>query len=111
MESQTAGAHDETRVSYDFAEASDHRWLRALAAAGVARWAYAVAQGDLHFDSPLQQLFNLPDEEPYGDFLERLPCEDRAAFERAAAAALDPDGDGSFDLTLRLPEPGGGFRR
>jgi len=93
---------DQRRNEAVLREAQDQLRL-AIEAADIGVFDYDLATGELVWDDRVRALFGLPPGAPvdYETFLAGLHPEDRAATEAAVRAALDPEGDGTFDAEYR----------
>jgi len=85
----------------------------AMEAAEMGAWRYTVADNICMYDERAQVLYGLSD----GRFLhdeenvKRLfHPDDLAPMWSAVAVAVDPRGEGRYDVEYRVPKPGGGWR-
>ena len=90
---------------------TETRFRQAVDAARLGTWSFEIPPGPPEFDARARQLFGLGDG-PLTD-AQVAACihpDDRAGFEAARAAALDPDGPGVFAETHRVVWPSGEVR-
>ncbi|WP_162596133.1 PAS domain S-box protein [Methylobacterium sp. 17Sr1-1] len=75
----------------------------AVEAADIGIFDYDLITGDLGWDARVRALFGLPPDAPvtYDTFLAGLHPDDRTWVDEAVKAALDPSGDGSYDIAYR----------
>jgi PAS domain S-box-containing protein len=75
----------------------------AVEAADIGIFDYDLIAGDLGWDARLRALFGLPPDAPvtYDTFLAGLHPDDRGWVDEAVRAALDPAGDGTYDIAYR----------
>ncbi len=75
----------------------------AVDAAGVGTWDLNTISGELVWSPRCKELFGFPitAEVTYADFLAGIFAADRPATEAAVAQALDPAGDGTYDIEYR----------
>ncbi len=83
--------------------AGEARVRLALDSAGLGTFDFNPITGALRWDTRSRALFGLPPEAPvtYAVFLSSIHHEDRQRVEAANRAALDPAGDGSYDVEYR----------
>ena len=90
---------------------TEARFRQAVDAARMGVWSYDVATGRTTLDAQGQALFGVDEPEHDGAALvAHVHPDDRAAFEAARDAALDPDGPGTFAATHRVVRPAGDVR-
>ncbi|KQM21554.1 ATP-binding protein [Novosphingobium sp. Leaf2] len=83
---------------------SESRLRLATAAANIGTWDYDPVSGELRWDERCKAMFGLSPDAPItfdGSFLAGLHPDDRAFTENAVRLALDPSGDGSYDIHYR----------
>ncbi|GJD54627.1 PAS domain-containing protein [Methylobacterium dankookense] len=75
----------------------------AVSATDLGIFDYDLVMDDLGWDARVHALFGLPPEAPvtYDTFLAGLHPDDRGWVDAAVKAALDPAGDGSYDIAYR----------
>ncbi|MEG9524471.1 MAG: PAS domain S-box protein [Hyphomicrobiales bacterium] len=75
----------------------------AVAATDLGIFDFDLITGDLTWDARVHALFGLPPDAPvsYDVFLAGLHPDDRDRVDRAVEAALDPAGDGAYDIAYR----------
>jgi PAS domain S-box-containing protein len=75
----------------------------AVAATDLGIFDYDLITGDLVWDARVHALFGMPPDAPvtYDTFLTRLHPDDRTFVDQAVKAALDPAGDGTYDVAYR----------
>ncbi|GJE50960.1 hypothetical protein GOFOIKOB_4014 [Methylobacterium tardum] len=75
----------------------------AIAATDLGIFDFDLISGDLGWDARVHALFGLPPDAPvsYDVFLAGLHPDDRDRVDRAVEAALDPAGDGTYDIAYR----------
>lgn len=80
------------------------RSAAALRAAAIGVFEVDPQSGDLFWDDQIRAWWGAPTDRPlgYDDALAGLHPEDREPHEAAMAAALDPAGDGHFDIRYRV---------
>jgi PAS domain S-box-containing protein len=83
--------------------ASEERLRLATHAAGIGTWDYNVVTGTLLWDERCRRAFGLPPDTPANDevFHRVLHPTDREKVDAAVAAAMNPAGDGSYDIEYR----------
>ncbi|WP_408903037.1 PAS domain S-box protein [Methylobacterium radiotolerans] len=93
---------DQRRNEAVLREAQDQLRL-AIEATDIGVFDYDLTTGALVWDDRVRALFGLPPGAPvtYDTFVAGLHREDRAATDAAVQAALDPAGDGNFDVEYR----------
>ncbi|MHC2019962.1 PAS domain-containing protein [Methylobacterium sp. CM6247] len=86
----------------DLRDAQDQLRL-AVEATSIGIFDYNLVVNDLNWDARVHELFGLPPEAPvsYETFLAGLHPEDRNWVDDAVKAALDPAGNGSYDIAYR----------
>jgi PAS domain S-box-containing protein len=83
---------------------SEDRLRLATAAANIGTWDYDPVSGRLRWDERCKAMFGLPADAVIsyeGSFLAGLHPDDRAMADAAVSAALDPGGDGQYDIEYR----------
>lgn len=108
-------SRDETarRAEREALVVSEERTRMAVASAAIGTWDWKPLTADIQLDARCRALFGLAADAPLspGDILAGLPPEHRLRLESAAASALDPSGEGSFNIDLPLaPGNDGGER-
>lgn len=104
---ENSHAAQERRSQQSADEAALHKvqdQLRlAVAATDLGIFDYDLITGDLVWDARVRALFGLPPEAPvtYDIFLARLHPDDCSFVDQAVQAALDPAGDGTYDVAYR----------
>ena len=85
----------------------------ALAAAGLGWWEILPQVEGSFWDDGMRRLFGLELDDPVGPgiALARMRSEDRAGFEAALRAAVDPAGSGLFQVEYRISDSGNGAER
>ena len=93
-------------------ERLEERVRMALEAADIGTWDLRLATGELAWDARCRQIFGLAPGDPvdYATFLERLHPDDRARVAGDVERALDPAGDGIYEVDYRLVRPDGCVR-
>lgn len=83
--------------------ASEERLRLATQTAGIGTWDYNAVTNELIWDERCKRAFGLPPDSPENDevFHRILHPSDRARVDELTAAALDPEGDGSYDAEYR----------
>jgi PAS domain S-box-containing protein len=83
--------------------ASEERLRLATQSAGIGTWDYNVVTDTLHWDERCKKAFGLPVDSPANDevFQRVIHPSDRGKVDGAVRAALDPAGDGTYDLEYR----------
>jgi PAS domain S-box-containing protein len=83
--------------------ASEERLRLATHAAGIGTWDYDAIAETLSWDEGCKRAFGLDRESPANDevFHRILHPSDRDRVDAAVAAAMDPGGDGSYDIEYR----------
>jgi PAS domain S-box-containing protein len=83
--------------------ASEERFRLATHAAGIGTWDYDVVTNTLHWDEGCKRAFGLSPDSPANDevFHRILHPSDVARIDEAVAAAMNPAGDGTYDLEYR----------
>ena len=83
--------------------ASEERLRLATQSAGIGTWDYNVVTDTLLWDERCKRAFGLPPDSPANDevFHRVLHPSDRAKVDSAVAAAMNPEGDGSYDIEYR----------
>jgi PAS domain S-box-containing protein len=94
--------HERKQAEADLRKTREQLRL-AIAATGTGVFDYDLGTGALEWDDRTRALFGLPPDVPvsYDVFLKGLHPEDRARVEEAVKTALDPAGDGSYDIAYR----------
>lgn len=82
---------------------SEDRMRLAVRATGLGTWDFNLLTGELGWDERCKAMFGLPfdAEVDYGTFLAGLHPEDRDRVDRVARRAMDPEGDGDYDIEYR----------
>ena len=85
----------------------------AVEATGTGIFDYDVVTGTLEWDARTRALYGLPPDAPvsYDVFLAGLHPEDRGWVDAAVRVALDPAGDGTYDIAFRVIGLGDGVER
>jgi PAS domain S-box-containing protein len=99
-----AEARAERRRAQAALRESEERLSRATKAAQLGTWDYYPRTGELRWDARCKALFGLPpdcEEVSYAVFLAGLHPDDRNRVERTVQLALDPAGDGEYDIEYR----------
>lgn len=93
-------------------EESEDRLRIAVESAEAGTWELNPATGKLVCSARTKALFGLPSdfELSHEGFFERIPPEDAPGVRRAIDAALNPQGDGRYEIDFRSLWPDGGFR-
>ena len=83
--------------------ASEERLRLATQSAGIGTWDYNVLTDTLIWDERCKRAFGLPPDSPASDeiFHRVIHPADRERVDGAVTAALDPSGDGTYDLEYR----------
>lgn len=83
--------------------ASEERLRLATQSAGIGTWDYNVTTETLHWDERCKKAFGLPPDSPATDevFHRVIHPADRARVDDAVSAAMNPLGDGAYDLEYR----------
>ena len=91
---------------------SDERLRLAVEAGGVGTWDFDPASGAVTWSDRCRSLFGLAGNErpTIETFFARLHPDDRGTVERNVAAALDPNGDGSYEAEFRIRRGDGSQR-
>jgi PAS domain S-box-containing protein len=84
--------------------AGEARLRLALESGGLGTWDFNPMTGALRWDLRTKALFGVPPDGliTYGAFLDLIHPEDRERVDRATKKALDPAGDGTFDIEYRV---------
>ena len=87
----------------DALKESEDRLRLAAEATDLGTWDFYPATGELRWDERCKAIFGISPgaEVDYGVFLAGLHPEDRGRIERRVRGALDPSGDGRFDVEYR----------
>lgn len=93
-------------------EESEDRLRIAVESAEAGTWELNPATGKLVCSARTKALFGLPSdfELSHEGFFERISPEDAPGVRRAIDAALNPQGDGRYEIDFRSLWPDGGFR-
>ena len=85
----------------------------AVEATGTGIFDYDLVTGTLEWDARTRALYGLPPDAPvsYDVFLAGLHPDDRGWVNAAVQAALDPSGDGAYDIAFRVIGLGDGVER
>lgn len=91
---------------------SEERFRLAVEATGAGVWDHWMDRDEIGFSDQLRAIYGIPtDTRITLSVLTRLiHPDDRAGFQRVAAAAADPDGDGTYNLDHRIVRPDGEVR-
>jgi PAS domain S-box-containing protein len=83
--------------------ASEERLRLATQSAGIGTWDYNVVTDTLHWDERCKRAFGLPPDSPANDEIFRrvIHPADRVRVDAGVRSALDPSGDGHYDLEYR----------
>ncbi|TGD96165.1 PAS domain-containing protein [Methylobacterium nonmethylotrophicum] len=94
--------HDRRRAEGDLREAREQLQL-AVEATGTGIFDYDLLTDTLTWDARTRALFGLPPDAPvsYDTFLAGLHPDDRSWVDAEVQAALDPGGNGSYDIAFR----------
>ncbi|WP_407529166.1 PAS domain S-box protein [Methylobacterium oryzisoli] len=94
--------HDRRQAEEDLRRAQDQLRL-AIEATHIGIFDYDPVTGTLRWDARVHAAFGLPPDAPvtYATFLAGLHPEDRSWVDAAVSAALDPAGDGTYDIVYR----------
>ncbi len=108
----TSDIHDRRQVEEDLRRAREQLRL-AVEATGTGIFDYDLVADVLKWDARTRSFFGLgPDAAVNLDvYLARLHPDDRAAADAAVGAAIDPAGDGTYDITYRTVAPEDGIER
>ncbi|MEP7234162.1 MAG: PAS domain S-box protein [Ignavibacteriota bacterium] len=83
---------------------SEDRLQLAVQLTGVGIWDFNPQSGELNWSEECKKIYGLPDgvTVDYALFAEHIFPEDKSIAESAIAKALDPDGDGTYNVQYRI---------
>jgi PAS domain S-box-containing protein len=108
------GELEHRRAAEQDLASSEDRLRLATEAADIGTWDFYPDTGMLRWDARCKALFGLPPEAEVSyeaTFLAGLHPDDREATDAAVAAALDPEGPGSYDVEYRTIGQSDGIER
>jgi len=85
-------------------EESENRLSMAIAVTKLGTWDYSPQTGMLNWSQECKNIYAIPDGEPinFEVFAAHIYPEDKAAALEAIQQAMDPSGDGIYDITYRI---------
>ncbi|GJD57984.1 PAS domain-containing protein [Methylobacterium dankookense] len=104
--------HDRRQAEDDLLQAREQLRL-AVEATGTGVFDYDLVSDELKWDARILSLYGLPPDAPVdlAVHLARVHPDDRARADEAVRAAVDPAGDGVYDVTYRTVAPEDGAER
>ena len=104
--------HDRRQAEVNLRQAREQLRL-AVEATGTGVFDYDLVSDELKWDARILSLYSLPPDAPVdlAVHLARVHPDDRARADRAVRAAVDPAGDGVYDVTYHTVSPEDGSER
>jgi two-component system sensor histidine kinase VicK len=85
-------------------EQSEARLLMAMESTGLGTWDYNPLSGRLNWSEQCKKIYGLPlnEQVDFDNFTKHIYPEDSAFVQREIRRAMEPEGDGHYDLTFRI---------
>ncbi len=105
-------AEDAVRASEARSQEREERLRLAVESADIGTWDFNPLTGERKWSDRCKAMFGLPPDADRNNvpFLDRVHPEDRERAHQTMQRALDPNGDGTYEIEYRIPWPDGAIR-